>query len=156
MTSNDSSSSYKPSSIENSSPATDTQEGVLNSALEIQLKCAELGFDWPDVTPVFDKVLEEIDEIKAEVQAPKQEQDKIEDEVGDLLFAVINLARHLKVHPETALQKANEKFTQRFALVERFANSDSLELDRMSLDALEVLWSRAKRALVDEKGGELK
>ncbi|WP_412972317.1 MazG nucleotide pyrophosphohydrolase domain-containing protein [Glaciecola sp. MF2-115] len=145
--------SLSPHSLPSNNPlhASGIQESALNSSLEIQLKCAELGFDWPEVTPVFDKVLEELDEIKAEVQAPVHTQEKIEDEIGDLLFAAVNLARHLKVHPEVALQKANEKFTQRFALVERFADSDNLELNKMSLDALEVLWSKAKSTLSDEK-----
>ena len=130
---------------------TDGHENVLSSALEIQLKCAALGFDWPEVAPVFDKVLEEIDELKVEVQAPKPDQDKIEDEIGDLLFAVVNLARHLNVHPETALQRASLKFTQRFALVEHFAKCDKLEIEEMEIDDLEVLWTKAKSALIEKK-----
>lgn len=125
------------------------EENVLQAAMAIQLKCAALGFDWPEVSPVFDKVLEEIDEVKAEVFVAKQQQAKIEDEIGDLLFSVVNLSRHLNVQPDIALQKATAKFSERFALVEQFAAQDNLELANMHIDALEVLWQKAKVALLD-------
>jgi ATP diphosphatase len=122
-------------------------DSVLHKALNIQLDCAKLGFDWPEVAPVFDKVLEEIEEVKAEVYADKQQQQKIEDEIGDLLFAVVNLSRHLDVNPEIALEKASEKFTKRFMLVEQFAAAQDVELTSLNLDALELLWQEAKEIL---------
>jgi ATP diphosphatase len=122
-------------------------DSVLRKALNIQLDCAKLGFDWPEVAPVFDKVLEEIEEVKAEVYADKQQQQKIEDEIGDLLFAVVNLSRHLDVNPEIALEKASEKFTKRFMLVEQFAAKQDVELTSLTLDALELLWQKAKEIL---------
>jgi ATP diphosphatase len=117
---------------------------VLQKALNIQLECAKFGFDWPDVAPVFDKVLEEIEEVRVEVYADEKEQQKIEDEIGDLLFAVVNLSRHLKVNPEIALVKASEKFTKRFMLVEEFAAEQDVELTSLNIDALELLWQKAK------------
>jgi ATP diphosphatase len=122
-------------------------DSFLQKALNTQLECAKLGFDWPDVAPVFDKVLEEIEEVKAEVYAQPRQQDKIEDEIGDLFFAVVNLSRHLGVNPDEALKKANEKFSKRFSLVQQFAANDGLELIRLHTDALELLWDRAKRTL---------
>jgi ATP diphosphatase len=122
-------------------------DSFLQKALNTQLECAKLGFDWPDVAPVFDKVLEEIEEVKAEVYAQPRQQDKIEDEIGDLFFAVVNLSRHLGVNPDEALKKANEKFSKRFSLVQQFAANDGLELISLHTDALELLWDRAKRTL---------
>ena len=121
---------------------------LLQKALEIQLRCAEFGFDWPDVAPVFDKVIEEIDEVKAEVGATEPQQHKIEDEVGDLLFAVVNLSRHLHINPDVALAKATEKFCQRFAVVQELAAKEDLELNALSADDLEVLWQKAKLHLL--------
>jgi ATP diphosphatase len=122
-------------------------DSFLQKALNTQLECAKLGFDWPDVAPVFDKILEEIEEVKAEVYAQPRQQDKIEDEIGDLFFAVVNLSRHLGVNPDEALKKANEKFSKRFSLVQQFAANDGLELISLHTDALELLWDRAKRTL---------
>ena len=123
---------------------------LLQKALETQVKCAEFGFDWPDVLPVFDKVVEEIDEVKAEVNATDPQQLKIEDEVGDLLFAVVNLSRHLHINPDIALAKATEKFCRRFALVQALAATESLELKNLSPEKLEILWQKAKLSLIQE------
>ena len=126
-------------------------ESLLQKALHIQLECANLGFDWPEVGPVFDKVLEEIEEVRAEVYTQQQQQDKIEDEIGDLFFAVVNLSRHLDVNPDLALKKANEKFCKRFLLVQKFAANEDLELTSLRFDALERLWQKAKKTLNDAK-----
>jgi ATP diphosphatase len=122
-------------------------ESLLQKALNTQLECAKLGFDWPDVAPVFDKVLEEIEEVKAEVYSQQRQQDKIEDEIGDLFFAIVNLSRHLEVNPDVALKKANEKFSKRFSLVQKFAANEDLELTSLHIDALELLWDKAKKTL---------
>jgi ATP diphosphatase len=126
-------------------------ESLLQKALNIQLECAKLGFDWPEVAPVFDKVLEEIEEVKAEVYVRRQQQDKIEDEIGDLFFAIVNLSRHLEVNPDVALKKANEKFSKRFSLVQKFAANEDLELTNLHMDALELLWDKAKKTLNEAK-----
>jgi ATP diphosphatase len=128
-------------------PISPNSVSALGKALNIQLECAKLGFDWPEVAPVFDKVLEEIEEVKVEVYADKQQQHKIEDEIGDLLFSVVNLSRQLNVNPELALEKASEKFTQRFMLVKQFAATQDVELINLDIDALELFWQKAKAIL---------
>lgn len=122
---------------------------LLQKALDIQLKCAEYGFDWPDAAPVFDKIAEEIDEVKAEVNTTEPQQHKIEDEVGDLFFAVVNLSRHLNVNPDLALARATDKFSKRFALVQELAAAECVELHKLSAEELEILWKKAKIGLTE-------
>jgi XTP/dITP diphosphohydrolase/ATP diphosphatase len=108
-------------------------------------KAAKVGFDWPDVEGLFAKLQEEIGELKAElVKRDAQQQARIEEEVGDLLFTAVNLARHLKVDAESALRGANAKFRRRFGAIETGAGGfDALAaLTPVELDAL---WNRAKR-----------
>jgi ATP diphosphatase len=119
----------------------------LNQALAIQQKCAKQGFDWPDATPVFDKVIEELNEVKAELATEMVNQLAVEDEVGDLFFAAVNLARHLNVDPDTALTKATAKFNKRFSLLESFAAQEGVAVNQLSLDELELLWLKAKQCL---------
>jgi tetrapyrrole methylase family protein/MazG family protein len=104
-----------------------------------QRRAARVGFDWPDVSGVIAKVREEM----AEIEAASAE--AVEDEVGDLLFAVVNWARWLEVEPESALRRANEKFAGRFAKVESAARALSQELRAMSLEELDQLWEAAKK-----------
>ncbi|MGL4474101.1 MAG: nucleoside triphosphate pyrophosphohydrolase [Shewanella sp.] len=122
----------------------------LKRALKIQQRVAQVGFDWPDLEPVVDKIHEEIAEVLAEVHAEKIEQAKVMDEVGDLLFAVVNLARHLKVDPEQALQGANAKFEQRFRLVEQQVQQSERKIEHHSLEELENYWQQAKRDLASQ------
>ena len=105
-------------------------------AVKLQKKAARVGFDWPEVGPVADKVAEELAEV---TQA--QGHDEIEDELGDLLFACVNLARHHAVDPGVALRRANAKFENRFRSMEQLADGD---FERLNLDAMEALWERAK------------
>lgn len=116
----------------------------LVKATKIQKKCAKVGFDWPDAEPVFDKVDEEIGEIKEAMQSPIENQDHVEEEVGDLLFAVVNLARHLGVDAETALRKANYKFESRFRQVEKTVVATRGSVQSSSLDQLESIWQQVK------------
>ena len=107
---------------------------ALERAAKLQKRAARTGFDWPDIEGPKAKIREELDEISA---APPEE---LAEEVGDLLFAVVNFARHLKIDPEEALRKANRKFEKRFRAIETapgFADMD--------LDAMEALWQAAKR-----------
>ncbi|MFC7000585.1 nucleoside triphosphate pyrophosphohydrolase [Pseudobowmanella zhangzhouensis] len=113
-------------------------------ANKLQKRCAKVGFDWPDVTQVADKIHEELDEVMAEVQASTLNQDAIEDEVGDLLFAVVNMARHLKVDPESALRRANRKFEQRFRRVEQRLADQKLSLSDANLMQMEDAWQWVK------------
>jgi ATP diphosphatase len=114
-----------------------------NRAVKLQKRAARVGFDWPNILPVFDKLHEELDEVRAElkVDAPH---DRLEDEIGDVLFVCANLARHTKVDPETALRRANDKFERRFRAMEQIAQDEGLSVDSLDLDAWEALWQRVK------------
>ncbi|KAA9016401.1 nucleoside triphosphate pyrophosphohydrolase [Sphingobium limneticum] len=114
---------------------------ALLRAEKLQKRAARTGFDWPETDRVIDKVVEELEEVR-DATTP----DEREEEVGDLLFAVVNLARHLKIDPETALRKANGKFDRRFRSMEDMAGDAFAGL---SLDEQEALWQRAKQL---EKG----
>lgn len=92
---------------------------ALTRADKIQKRCAQFGFDWDSVAPVAEKVVEELDEVMDEFQQVTLDQNRIEEEMGDLLFSVVNLSRHLNVNPERALQKANKKIERRFRKVEK-------------------------------------
>ncbi|QHJ12950.1 Nucleoside triphosphate pyrophosphohydrolase [Paraglaciecola mesophila] len=113
-------------------------------AQKLQQLCAKSGFDWPELQPVLDKLHEEIEEVMVEVDAPNPEQAAIEDEIGDVLFSVVNLARHVNVDAQTALRKASNKFEQRFRQVERIAQQKGQEVHETSLDELETFWQQAK------------
>ena len=123
-------------------------DGIANN-LPALIECEKLlyrvanhGFDWPETLPVFDKVLEELDEVKDAWKS--EDQAHIQEEIGDLLLVVVNLARHLKVNPETALKQSNKKFTQRFQYIEQRVFENGKELDECSLDELDAYWDEAK------------
>ncbi|TDF38302.1 nucleoside triphosphate pyrophosphohydrolase [Alteromonadaceae bacterium M269] len=117
----------------------------LTKAFKLQKKCAKVGFDWPELPPVVDKIHEEIEEVLAELNAESIDQVAVEDEVGDLLFAVVNLARHAKVDPERALRKANHKFETRFRQVEQQLSLDFGAVENCSLEQMENAWQRIKQ-----------
>ena len=110
-------------------------------------RAAKVGFDWPDAGGLFDKLQEEITELHAEIERPTEGQSApaIEAEVGDLLFTAVNLARHLKVDPESALRATNAKFRRRFAAMESAAGSSDA-LAACTPPELENLWNQAKNA----------
>jgi MazG family protein len=112
-------------------------------AHKVQRKAASVGFDWDDVNGALPKVDEELDELR-EAIATAVEGD-IEAELGDLLFAVVNVARHLDVDPETALRGASAKFRSRFQAVEAQAEASGRDLSSMTLAELDALWDQAKR-----------
>jgi XTP/dITP diphosphohydrolase len=122
--------------------------GVPNSlpsmvkALRIQEKVKHVGFEWENKEQVWDKVEEEIGELKVEIAANDQE--KMEQEFGDVLFSMINYARFLNIDPETALEKTNKKFKHRFELMESYAKENALDLAQMSLMEKEALWQKMK------------
>ena len=113
-------------------------------AVRLQEKASTVGFDWNDPRAVLEKLAEEIGEIEAELTAPVREPERLEDEVGDLLFAVANLARHLKVDPDQALRRTNAKFIRRFASIETALAAKGRGPAEATLDEMEALWQAAK------------
>ena len=123
-------------------------EGVPNSlpamvkAFRIQQKVKQVGFEWEYIDQVWDKVEEEMNELKVEVEAKNQ--DKMEAEFGDVLFSLINYARFLNIDPETALERTNKKFKYRFELMEAHAKENGLDLASLSLAEKDALWNKIK------------
>lgn len=115
---------------------------ALAMAFRVGEKAGGVGFDWPDVAGVYDKIAEELAEIQAAVSSG--DKDRIEDEIGDLLFAVSSLARKLEVNPEQALKRALEKFRTRFAQLEAGLKSQGKTFSDMSLEQLEEIWQSIK------------
>jgi nucleoside triphosphate diphosphatase len=115
---------------------------ALTRALKLQEKAGKVGFDWNDVRAVLDKIREEIIEVEAEIAEGSALTQS--SEVGDLLFAAVNLARHLKIDPEAALRSANAKFERRFAHIEMRLAEGGRTPDGASLDEMERLWAEAK------------
>lgn len=123
---------------------------ALSRAVKLQKRTAQVGFDWPDALPVLDKVREELDEVLEAMS--ENDPEAVTEEIGDLLFAVTNLARHLKVDPESALRAANGKFERRFRFIEQALRETRRPIEDCSLEVLDTLWGEAKR---QEKTGPL-
>ena len=117
---------------------------ALMRAEKLTKRAARVGFDWPSTDEVFDKLHEEIDELKAEM-TKNPDQDRIEDELGDMLFVMANLGRKLGVDPEVALRRANHKFTRRFHFIEDELAKDSRTASQSDLQEMDVLWNKAKK-----------
>ena len=117
---------------------------ALMRAEKIQKRAARVGFDWATIGPVIDKIEEELRELRVELEAGKVEQAKVADELGDVLFAVANLARHCKVDPEVALRATNDKFEKRFRHIERRLAETGRKPADASLEEMETLWQEAK------------
>ena len=115
---------------------------ALNRALKLQKRAANVGFDWSDIKPVIEKINEEV--IELEVEINRGDKVRMGDELGDLLFSCVNLARHLKLDPETSLRGANQKFKRRFESMELLAGKTKIE--DYSADQLELLWGKVKRS----------
>lgn len=121
-------------------------------ATKLQSRAARTGFDWPDPAPVLDKLREEIDEVQAEfalAAAGEDNQDRLQEELGDVLFVCANLARHARVDVGTALRQANHKFERRFRAMEAIAATEGTGMQALSLAQQEALWQAVKQA---EKG----
>ena len=128
---------------------------ALHRAFRLQDRAAGVGFDWPDVDGPIQKVEEELDEVRAELHAgpprsgnaaPRYDEyhERLEVELGDLLFAVVNLCRKASVHPALALDKANVKFANRFSAVEKLAGERGLKVGEATLEQLDTLWDEVK------------
>ena len=124
---------------------------ALMYAQKLQKVCARVGFDWTSTAPVIDKVREEVEEINVEITTQSPDQARIEEEIGDALFAMVNLSRHCNVDADTALRRASRKFTRRFEQIEHQVLEQGLALEDMSLTELESIWQRVKSV---EKSGE--
>lgn len=132
---------------------------ALTRAIKLQEKAARVGFDWPSLAPVFDKMREELAEFEAVATpadprgstaasppiAPSADMGKITEEFGDLLFVMANVARHLAIDPETALRQANQKFTRRFTSIEQKLADKGSSPDQSNLAEMDALWDEAKR-----------
>jgi len=114
---------------------------ALSQAAKIQKRCSHVGFDWDNRDDVFDKIEEEVQEVKAELH---RNDTALSEELGDLLFAVVNLCRHAKQDPETLLRQANKKFTTRFQSVENKVNQSNKSFTEHQLSELEVYWQQVK------------
>lgn len=150
----------KASERAGSAPVTSLLDGVprslpaLAAARELGARAAKAGFDWPDVSGPLAKVNEEIEELRAEIDPAattdrSAARERCTDELGDVLFAVANVARHLGIDTELALRRANDRFRRRFEIIEALATDEGLDLAATDLATLEALWDRAKTALRD-------
>jgi ATP diphosphatase len=134
--------------IEKAAKATNgiSDDASANSAMyrarEIQKEAAQLGFDWPDINPVFAKLEEELGELKQAFLAG--DKDAISDELGDLLFVCVNLARHARVNAEMSLRGTNRKFQRRFAYVQQQMAAAGIVMDQRQLEQMEIFWQDAK------------
>jgi MazG family protein len=120
---------------------------ALLRAEKLQKRAARVGFDWTDPAPIFDKLQEETDEVRDAISSG--DPDRIEDELGDLLFVAANLSRRLSVDPEQALRRANAKFERRFRAMEILARSENRDFAALDIDAQEALWQQVKRNETD-------
>ena len=125
-----------------------TTSRAVGASWEIQEAASALGFDWPDISGVFAKVHEELGEIEQAWNAGDREHARRE--LGDLLFATVNLARFLDADPNHELERANERFTRRFDLLQEQIKHDGLILEQSSLAELDVIWERVKKMLDGE------
>ena len=134
---------------------TSVLEGVPKSlpaivkSFRIQEKVRGIGFDWDNKTQVWDKVLEEIEELKVEVE--KGDEDRIESEFGDVLFALTNYSRFININPEDALERTNKRFIKRFQIMEKLIKKENISLDQMNLEQMDVYWEQAKEIYNSEK-----
>lgn len=117
---------------------------ALSQAAKIQKRCSHVGFDWDNKHDVFAKIEEEVQEVKDELYADTLDQKALNEELGDLMFAVVNLCRHAKEDPETLLRRANQKFTKRFHGVEAQVNKSGKSFTEHNLNELENYWQQVK------------
>lgn len=139
----------KPDAIADDSRLADIPGALpaMTRAEKLQRRAARYGFDWPDIGPVFDKLEEELGELREAWSAAQQDpgqRDALEDELGDLLFVCVNLARFLKVNPDQALRRTNRKFEARFRAIEQILAAQGRDMEQESLEALDAIWQSVK------------
>jgi len=116
---------------------------ALTRADKLQKRAARVGFDWPSIHGVSDKVEEELEELREELQS-NADTDALMDEAGDLLFAAVNLVRHAGINPEAALRQGNRKFSRRFRMVEELCEAAGMTVAETDLDTLDAYWDQVK------------
>ena len=116
---------------------------ALNRASRLQQKASYVGFDWKNIDGVWEKLDEELNELKGAIK--KNDEQNIGEEIGDVLFTIVNLARHLKVQSEDELRKANKKFIERFKKVESFVKIEGLDFETLSPQKLDAIWEKIKK-----------
>ena len=122
---------------------------ALQEADKLQRRAAKVGFDWNDARLVLEKIREETHELDEELSRGNPDKDRMTDELGDTLFALANLARHLDIDPEEALRRTNRKFRNRFSSIEAHADAAGTSLEAMTLDEMEAAWQAAKHGKSD-------
>ena len=133
-----------------------TRAPALMEAHQLSTKAARVGFDWKSIDDIFDKLHEEIEELRVAIREHAEstaaedlreaEHARVREEIGDVIFAVTNIARHLKIEPEAALKLTNRKFRKRFGYIEEKMKASGLRLDAATLDEMEALWQESKRS----------
>ena len=119
---------------------------AIHEAHQISSRAARVGFDWPDVEGIFEKLQEEVRELKEVISSGggDQKRERLEDEIGDMLFVIVNIARYLKIDSESALKRSNRKFKSRFQFMESELAKQGKTLEQTSLEEMEGLWQKAK------------
>lgn len=118
---------------------------ALLRAYKIQKKAAKTGFDWDDIKCVEEKIIEEMNEVKQASQKKEKNKNALQEELGDLLFSVVNYARFMEIDPELALDRANEKFIDRFKAMENIAKKSGVKIEEMDLEGMNRLWEKVKK-----------
>ena len=121
---------------------------ALLRTLKLQKRAANVGFDWKEPSEIIEKIIEESQELTAATDSLSK--DSIEEEVGDLLFSLVNLARHLEINPETALRRTNKKFLRRFTWIEEKLKQQKTKVEDCSIEELNTLWEQAKRVATQD------
>jgi len=116
-------------------------------AYRLQEKAKGVGFDWENINQVYDKLVEEINELRHAINSANKP--NIEEELGDVFFALINYSRFLDINPDDALEKANKKFIYRFKYIEQKANDNGSKINNLSLEEMDKLWDEAKKTKKD-------
>jgi MazG family protein len=123
---------------------------AIHEAHQISSRAARVGFDWPDIDGVFEKLQEEVLELKEVISGggDDRKRERLEEEIGDMLFTIVNIARYLKIDSESSLKRANRKFKSRFQFMESELAKRGKSLDQTSLEEMEALWRKAKAEMI--------
>lgn len=121
---------------------------AIKDAWSLQMACAQVGFDWDNVVPVYNKITEELEEVAEACENPQKTKEDVAEELGDLIFACINLARHLDVDPTLSLRAANRKFKARFEEIEKIKAAQGGKLTDTSAAEYEQLWQEVKNKAI--------